>query len=59
MVESCLIVHDNQEYAKKLKSYVKKNENWRERKLEGKWKILDLKFCYEQKQLGFGFYMVH
>ena len=50
---------DDQESWRIFGVCVEKLKNQRERKKEGKMKILDLKFCYEQKQLGFGFYMVH
>ena len=56
--ESCSQLHQDHEYAKRLKNYVKKIEFRRERKMEGNWDFEIWKFCPEQMRLGFGFYMV-
>ena len=56
MDESCSELHKDHEFATRLKVGVKNFKKQSERKIGGKWKILDLKFCYEQNQLGFGLY---
>lgn len=58
--DSWSMIDDEQDYARILKNCVENLKNQRERKMEGKMKILDLKFCYLlQMQLGFSLYTTH